>query len=88
MVNIRFRGIELEESAKSEEARRRNPTADAERELLDSVGEAHLSDTANIGLCGSHDLLAPCKKFKIYKLSCIFTENWQRLAGFGIGITR
>ena len=62
MVNIRFRGVELEESAKSEEARRRNPTADAERELLDSVGEAYLSDTANI-------------------------ENWQRLAGFGIGIT-
>ena len=49
MVNVRFRGVELEESAKSEEARRRNPSAEAERELFNSVGEAYLSEAANIG---------------------------------------
>jgi hypothetical protein len=49
MVNVRFRGVELEESAKSEEARRRNPTAEAERELLDSLAESYLPDAANIG---------------------------------------
>ena len=49
MVNIRFRGVELEESAKSEEARRRNPTAEAEREFLDSVGEAYVPEAAGIG---------------------------------------
>ncbi|XP_028399053.1 solute carrier family 25 member 46-like [Dendronephthya gigantea] len=62
MVNVRFRGVELEESAKSEEARRRNPTAEAEREFLNSVGEAYIPEAAGI-------------------------ENWQRLAGFSIGIT-
>ena len=70
MVNIRFRGVELEESAKSEEARRRNPTADAERELLDSVGEAYLSENANIGQCGSRDLHL-AKSFEIYKLTAL-----------------
>lgn len=49
MVNVRFRGVELEESAKSEEARRRNPAVEAERELLDTVGEAYIPDVANIG---------------------------------------
>ena len=93
MVNVRFRGVELEESAKSEEARRRNPTAEAEEELLDSVGEAYSPHAANIGL--SIILIRPfCTTlfkvfFQTFNLSNgSFAENWQRLAGFSIGITR
>ena len=45
MVSVRFRGVELEESAKSEEARRRiNTTAEAEGELLHAVAEAYSSN--------------------------------------------
>ena len=50
MVNVRFRGVEPEESAKSEEARRRvNTTAEAEGELLHALAEAYNPDGPTIG---------------------------------------
>lgn len=49
MVNARFRGVELEESEKSDEAKRQNPTSEAEQELLHSMREAYLAENVNIG---------------------------------------
>ena len=64
MVSVRFRGVELEESAKSEEARRRiNTTAEAERELLHAVGEAYSSnhpDGPSIVGLACHYILQAC----------------------------
>lgn len=49
MVNSRFPGIELDQPSSSQNGEGDNPTAEAENEVLDTIGRAKMPQDHEIG---------------------------------------